>query len=53
MSWMRNDLWKNKSAAVDTGLGAFIFLFILLVPIFSPHQPNTQEPTKKLRVMTS
>ncbi len=45
---MQVEFLKNKSAAVGIALGAFLLLFILLVPIFSPFQPNTQEPARKL-----
>lgn len=45
---MRHELLKNKSAIVGIALGAFLVLFVLLVPIFTPYEPNAQEPARKL-----
>lgn len=45
---MRKEFFKNKSAVVGIALGAFLLLFISLVPIFSPFDPNAQEPARKL-----
>ncbi|MDQ3089426.1 MAG: ABC transporter permease subunit [Acidobacteriota bacterium] len=50
---MRNELFKNKPANIGIALGAFLLLFILLVPIFSPHEPNAQKPARKLLVPNS
>lgn len=40
--------FKNKSVIVGIALGAFLLLFVLLAPVFSPFDPNAQEPARKL-----
>lgn len=43
-----SELFKNKSALVGLTLGIFLLLFVVLVPIFSTHNPNAQQPSRKL-----
>lgn len=45
---MYSEFFKNKSAIVGISLGGFLILFIALGSIFSPHDPNLQEPARKL-----
>lgn len=45
---MYSELFQNKSALVGLTLGIFLLLFVVLVPIFSTHNPNAQQPSRKL-----
>jgi len=45
---LQSEFFKNKSAIIGIALGIFLAIFVLFVPIFSTHQPNFQEPSRKL-----
>lgn len=45
---LQNRLLKNKTATAGIITGTFLLLFVLLVPLFSSFDANTQEPARKL-----
>ena len=45
---LQNVLLKNKTTLAGILIGAFLLLFVLFAPIFSPFDANKQEPARKL-----
>ena len=45
---MSFEFTRKRTAKIGIALGAFLILFVALVPVLSPFDADTQEPTRKL-----
>jgi peptide/nickel transport system permease protein len=46
---VHNEFFSNRLAVAGVVLAAFLLLFITILPLASQHEPNVQNPARKLR----